>query len=67
MSWIKDVVMLTVLAVWVVVVSASIYNYVVNAGPLPDPILLGIPSATWLALHPPLPRSVKKEEKQNGT
>lgn len=46
-----------VLAVWTVVVGASLYGFLFKSGALPDPVLLGIPTGTWLAVFPPLPRS----------
>lgn len=59
---VKNVFLLTVLSVWAIVVAAALYNYLFNKGPLPDPILLGIPSGTWLALNPPIPRSLRGEQ-----
>lgn len=50
-----------VLAVWSVVVSAALYVYLFRNGNLPDPVLLGIPTGTWLAVYPPLPMRLKEE------
>lgn len=44
------------LGVWAVVIGASLYVYLFRDGPLPDPILLGLPTGAWLAVFPPLPR-----------
>jgi hypothetical protein len=58
----------TVLTVWVVVVVAALYVYLFRGGPLPDPVLLGIPTGTWLAVYPPLPRTMRNEgEAQSAT
>lgn len=46
-----------ILSVWIVVVGASLFAYLFRSGPLPDPVLLGIPTGTWLAVFPPLPRA----------
>jgi ABC-type tungstate transport system substrate-binding protein len=46
-----------VLGVWAVVIGAALYVYLFRNGPLPDPVLLGIPTGTWLAVFPPLPRA----------
>jgi len=54
-----------VLSVWGVVVGASLYVYLFRAGSLPDPVLLGIPTGTWLAVFPPLPRP--RDEANAGT
>jgi hypothetical protein len=51
----------SVLAVWGVVVLAALYVYLVRRGPLPDPVLLGIPTGTWLAVFPPLPSRLKED------
>lgn len=45
-----------VLMVWGIVIGASLYVYLFRGGPLPDPVLLGVPTGTWLAVFPPLPR-----------
>lgn len=50
-----------ILAVWGVVVGASLYVYLFREGPLPDPVLLGIPTGTWLAVFPPLPSRLREE------
>lgn len=64
---VKNIFIFTVLSVWTIVVSASLYNYLFNKGPLPDPILLGIPSGTWLAVNPPIPRSTREEQNSADT
>lgn len=46
-----------VLGVWSVVIGAALYVYLFRSGPLPDPVLLGVPTGTWLAVFPPLPRA----------
>lgn len=46
-----------VLGVWTVVIGASLYTYLFKSGALPDPVLLGVPTGTWLAVFPPLPRA----------
>lgn len=46
-----------VLGVWSVVIGAALYVYLFRNGPLPDPVLLGVPTGTWLAVFPPLPRA----------
>lgn len=53
-----------VLGVWGLVVGASLFVYLFRAGPLPDPVLLGIPTGTWLAVYPPLPTKLKEESKR---
>jgi hypothetical protein len=50
-----------VLTVWGIVVGAALYVYLARSGPLPDPVLLGIPTGTWLAVYPPLPNRLKEE------
>jgi hypothetical protein len=57
----KDLFLRTVLAVWGIVVLAATYNYLFRGGPLPDPLLLGVPTGAWLAVHPPLPAIVREE------
>lgn len=54
-----------VLAVWAIVVGASLYVYLFRNGSLPDPVLLGVPTGTWLAVFPPLPRA--RDEANAGT
>jgi hypothetical protein len=54
-----------VLVVWAVVVAAALYVYLFKDGDLPDPVLLGVPTGTWLAVFPPLPRA--REEVNAGT
>ena len=44
------------LGVWAIVIAASLFVYLFRAGPLPDPVLLGLPTGAWLAVYPPLPR-----------
>jgi hypothetical protein len=44
-----------VLGVWSVVIGAALYTYLFKNGALPDPVLLGVPTGTWLAVFPPLP------------
>lgn len=51
----------TVLCVWAIVVGAALFVYLFRQGPLPDPVLLGIPTGTWLAVYPPLPRTMREE------
>jgi hypothetical protein len=51
-----------VCAVWAVVVMSALYKFIWFEGPLPDPILLGIPTTVWLAVYPPLPRALREEE-----
>ena len=46
-----------VLSVWAVVIGAALYVYLFRHGPLPDPVLLGVPTGTWLAVFPPLPKA----------
>lgn len=53
--------LMVVLAVWGAVVGAALYVYLFRNGPLPDPVLLGIPTGTWLAVFPPLPSRLKEE------
>jgi hypothetical protein len=55
-----------VLTVWAVVVAAALYVYLARNGPLPDPVLLGIPTGTWLAVYPPLPSRLKEEPVDTG-
>jgi len=50
-----------VLVVWGVVVGAALYVYLARNGPLPDPVLLGIPTGTWLAVFPPLPQRLRED------
>lgn len=50
-----------VLSVWVIVVGVSLYGYLAKSGPMPDAILLGVPTGTWLAVYPPLPRTLREE------
>jgi len=45
-----------ILGVWGIVVAAALYKYLFRDGPLPDPVLLGIPTGAWLVVFPPLPR-----------
>jgi hypothetical protein len=49
-----------VLTVWAVVIGAALYVYLFKGGPLPDPVLLGIPTGTWLAVFPPLPSQLRE-------
>jgi len=56
----------TVLAVWSVVIGAALYVYLFRNGPLPDPVLLGVPTGTWLAVYPPLPSRLKEEPVDAG-
>lgn len=53
-----------ILLVWGAVVAASLYVYLFRAGPLPDPVLLGIPTGAWLAVYPPLPSKLKEGAKR---
>jgi hypothetical protein len=57
----KSVFIYTVLMVWGLVVTASLYNYLFRGGALPDPILLSIPTGMWLAVNPPLPNALREE------
>lgn len=50
-----------VLSVWSVVVVAALYKYIMVDGELPDPVLLGVPTGTWLAVFPPLPGKLREE------
>ena len=50
-----------VLVVWSVVIGAALYVYLFRSGPLPDPVLLGVPTGTWLAVYPPLPSRLREE------
>lgn len=50
-----------IVSVWGVVVGAALYVYLFRGGPLPDPVLLGIPTGTWLAVFPPLPGRLREE------
>jgi hypothetical protein len=50
-----------VLGVWAVVVGAALYKYIGHGGALPDPVLLGVPTGTWLAVFPPLPSRLREE------
>ena len=50
-----------VLVVWGVVVVSALFVYLFREGPLPDPVLLGIPTGTWLAVFPPLPSRMREE------
>jgi hypothetical protein len=45
-----------VLGVWGVVVAASLFVYLFRQGEQPQAWLLGIPTGTWLAVFPPLPK-----------
>jgi uncharacterized membrane protein HdeD (DUF308 family) len=45
-----------VLGVWAIVVGASLFVYLFRAGEQPQAWLLGIPTGTWLAVFPPLPK-----------
>ncbi|HEX5543671.1 MAG TPA: hypothetical protein VFX60_19310 [Micromonospora sp.] len=47
-QWLRNLVMLVVLAAWLAVVIVTLIR-----GELPDPILLGVPGGLWLALNPP--------------
>jgi len=53
-----------VLSVWGVVVGAALYVYIVRDGSLPDPVLLGVPTGTWLAVFPPLPGKLREEHSE---
>jgi hypothetical protein len=55
-----------VLGVWSVVVGASLYMYLAKGGSLPDPVLLGVPTGTWLAVFPPLPERLREEPAANA-
>jgi len=56
-----------VLSVWVIVVGSALYMYLFRDGSLPDPILLGIPTGTWLAVYPPfVPRALREERTSAG-
>lgn len=57
----RQVFVLTVLAVWGLVVGAALYKYLAQNGPMPDAVLLGIPTGTWLAVYPPLPSRLREE------
>lgn len=63
----KNVFIYTVLAVWGVVALAATYDYIFRGGPIPDPILLGVPTGVWLAVHPPLPSALREERQTDGT
>jgi hypothetical protein len=54
-----------VLSVWGVVVGAALYVYIARDGALPDPVLLGVPTGTWLAVFPPLPGKLREEPESN--
>ncbi len=49
--WVRAAVMLTVTAVWAVVVLTSLWR-----GQLPDAITWGVPAGVWFAMHPVIPR-----------
>jgi hypothetical protein len=51
-----------ILSVWGVVVGAALYVYIARSGSLPDPVLLGVPTAAWLAVYPPLPSRLREEQ-----
>lgn len=57
----KQVFVMAVLAVWGLVVGAALYKYLAQNGPMPDAVLLGIPTGTWLAVYPPLPSRLREE------
>lgn len=57
----KQVFILAVLAVWGLVVGAALYSYLWRHGPMPDAVLLGVPTGTWLAVYPPLPSRLREE------
>jgi hypothetical protein len=57
----KQVFVLAVLAVWGLVVGAALFKYLMQNGPMPDAILLGVPTGTWLAVYPPLPSRLREE------
>jgi hypothetical protein len=63
----KSVFLYVVLGGWGIVVLAATYNYIFRGGPIPDPILLGIPTGVWLAMNPPLPSAIREERQPNGT
>ncbi len=50
-TWVRAAVMLTVTAVWAVVVLTSLVR-----GILPDAITWGVPGAVWFALNPVMPK-----------
>jgi hypothetical protein len=50
-----------VLGIWGVTVLASLYVYLFKGGPLPEPVLLGVPTGSWLAVYPPLPSKWREE------
>ena len=59
----KTVFLYVVLGIWGVTVLASLFTYLFRGGPLPDPILLGIPTGVWLAVNPPLPSTMREERR----
>lgn len=59
----KTVFLYTVIGGWFLVVLASLYSFLFKDGPLPDPILLSVPTSVWLAMYPPLPSSLREEQK----
>lgn len=50
MTWVRNAVVLVVIAVWAAVVLVSLAR-----GIVPDAITWGVPGGVWLALHPSLP------------
>lgn len=61
-SWVKNGIMLTVVAVWGIVVLTSLFR-----GLTPDVTTWGIPGATYVLLNPILPRlRATPEEVRNG-
>lgn len=51
-TWVRTLVVLTVLGVWVIVVGVGVYGYLFRGGPLPDVALLGVPAMVVLAVAP---------------